>query len=66
MKPTVVRKAAERYGFDLAYRSRPSWETYASVLEFAGRVRRDLADWRPRDMIDLQSFVWVLGSSEYD
>lgn len=66
VKPTVVRKAAERYGFDLRYRSRPSWETYASVLEFASRVKRDLADWRPRDMIDLQSFIWVMGSSEYD
>jgi len=29
-------------------------------------VRRDLRDLRPRDMIDIQSFLWVQGSSEYD
>jgi hypothetical protein len=28
-------------------------------------VRRDLRDLRPRDMIDIQSFLWVQGSDEY-
>ena len=27
---------------------------------------RDQPDLRPRDMIDLQSFIWVMGSDEYD
>ncbi len=40
--------------------------SYASLLEFAEQVRRDTRDLRPRDMIDLQSFIWVLGSDEYD
>ena len=65
LKPTVTRRAAEAYGFEFTYASRPSWDTYASVLAFAGQVRRDLADWKPKDMIDLQSFIWVLGSDEY-
>jgi hypothetical protein len=38
---------------------------YANRLEFAGLVRRDLRDLRPRDMIDIQSFIWVQGSDEY-
>jgi hypothetical protein len=66
VKPTVLRTAAERYGFDLPYRSTPSWETYSSILEFARVVRRDVADLRPRDMIDIQGYLWVLGSAEYD
>jgi hypothetical protein len=66
LKPTVTRVAAERYGFDFDYQPRPRWDTYSSVLDFAKTIRRDLADWRPRDMIDIQSFIWVLGSSEYD
>jgi hypothetical protein len=66
LKPTVLRTAAERYGFDLTYRSTPSWETYSSVLNLARTVRRDLDDLHPRDMIDVQSFLWVLGSAEYD
>ena len=66
LKPNVTREAARAYGFDLHYESRPSWQTYASVLEFAALLRADLADLKPRDMIDLQSFTWVLGSAEYD
>ena len=65
LKPTVTRRAAEAYGFDFRYKSRPSWETYASLLEFAEAIRRDQRDLRPRDMIDLQSFIWVQGSDEY-
>jgi hypothetical protein len=65
MKPLTIRRAAEAYGFDLRYRSTPSWDTYSSVLELAREVRADLADLRPRDQIDVQSFLWVLGSDEY-
>jgi hypothetical protein len=65
LKPTVTRAAAEKYGFDFPYKSRPNWETYAGLLELAGAVRRDLRDLRPRDMIDVQSFLWVQGSDEY-
>src|SRR5688572_24458183 len=64
-KPIVTRRAAKAYGFDLAYSPRPSWAVYASLLEFAENVRRDTRDLGPRDMIDLQSFIWVQGSDEY-
>ena len=66
LKPNVTRAAAREYGFDFEYRSKPNWDTYASLLEFAETVRRDTADLRPRDMIDLQSFIWVQGSDEYE
>jgi len=65
VKPTVTRIAAAEYGYDLAYRSRPDWQTYGAVLELAAIVRADLRDLRPRDMIDIQSFLWVQGSDEY-
>lgn len=65
LKPTVTRIAARRYGFDLRYASRPSWEIYEGLLAFAERIRSDMADLAPRDMIDLQSFMWVQGSEEY-
>jgi hypothetical protein len=66
LKPNVTRTAAARLGLELSYRSRPSWETYASLLALAATVRRALRDMRPRDMIDVQSFLWVVGSAEYD
>jgi hypothetical protein len=65
LKPTVTRLAAERYGVAFDYRSRPNWDSYRSLLTLARTVKRDLAGLRPRDMIDIQSFLWVQGSDEY-
>lgn len=64
-KPTVTREAARRYGAELDYQSRPSWPIYRELLKFVRSVRQDISDLRPRDMIDLQSFLWVQGSDEY-
>lgn len=66
LKPNVTRNAAREYGFEFQYQSRPSWETYANLLEFAAVVRQDQRDLKPRDMIDIQSFIWVQGSDEYE
>ena len=65
LKPNVTRVGAREYGYELEYASRPSWEIYSGLLKFAETVRRDLRDLRPRDMIDIQSFIWVQGSDEY-
>jgi len=66
LKPMVTRRGAAEYGFDFHYQSRPNWRTYVSALELAEQVREDTRDLGPRDMMDLQSFVWVQGSDEYD
>ena len=65
LKPNVTRVAAKAYGFDFQYQSKPNWATYQSLLDFANTVRRDTRDLRPKDMIDLQGFIWVQGSDEY-
>ncbi len=65
VKPNVTRAAGHDYGFPLQYKSRPDWQSYASILDFADQVATDIAALRPRDMIDLQSFIWVQGSAEY-
>jgi hypothetical protein len=65
LKPMVTKKAAEKYGYDFQYRSAPNWNTYASLLDFADTIKKDLASLHPKDMIDLQSFIWVMGSEEY-
>jgi hypothetical protein len=66
LKPMVTRAAAREYGFNFEYQSRPNWDTYSHLLGFARIVSRDLRDLRPRDMIDIQSFLWVQGSDEYE
>ena len=64
-KTNVTRRATEAYGFSFQYEPRPSRITYSSLLQFAKIIRSDLKDLRPRDMIDIQSFIWVMGSDEY-
>lgn len=65
LKPNVTRRAAEACGLPFDYKSRPNWDTYAGLLALARTVRRDVLDLGPRDMIDMQSFLWVQGSDEY-
>ena len=66
LKPMVTKTAAAACGFEFQYRSRPQWESYSDVLAIAHTLREELADLRPRDMIDFQSFLWVQGSDEYE
>lgn len=65
LKPRVTQVAAKKYGYPFLYKSHPNWETYNSIIGFAEKVREDLTDFKPRDYIDLQSFIWVIGSDEY-
>jgi hypothetical protein len=66
LKPNVTRAAARAYCTEFAYQSRPSWPVYDGLLQFAATVQRDMEDLKPRDFIDIQSFLWVQGSDEYD
>jgi hypothetical protein len=65
LKPRVTKIAAEKYAFDFHYTSKPNWETYQHYLGFAEQVGSDLMGMQPKDMIDIQSFLWVMGSEEY-
>jgi len=65
LKPRVTQIAARKYKYEFNYNSKPSWETYKSLLDFAAQIKKDTADLKPKDFIDLQSFIWVLGSEEY-
>ncbi len=65
LKPRVTKIAAEKYAFDFQYTSKPNWETYQNYLAFAEQVGVDTMEWQPKDMIDIQSFLWVMGSDEY-
>lgn len=65
LKPIVTKKAALSYNFDFYYKSEPNWETYQSLLEFCKLIANDNVDLKPKDLIDIQSFIWVMGSLEY-
>ena len=65
LKPQVTKVAAKKYGYDFLYQSKPNWETYKSLLDFGEQVKKDTLTLKPKDFIDLQSFIWVMGSDEY-
>jgi hypothetical protein len=66
LKPKLVKRIAQRYGFDLRYHPRPNAETYEALISFVRWLERELRPWRPRDLIDVQSFLWVTNSDEYE
>ena len=65
LKPNTTKEAARKLGLEFDYKSQPNWATYKSYLEMAALTRKKIRDLRPRDMIDIQSFLWVQGSDEY-
>jgi hypothetical protein len=60
LKPTVTQNAAEISGFAINYRPDLNWLTYTSVLTFAKYLKAELVKLSPRDMIDVQSFMWCI------
>ena len=65
LKPNITKIAAKKYDHPFLYQSKPNWETYEGFLQFAATIERDVAGLQPKDMIDIQSFILVLGSEEY-
>lgn len=61
VKPTPTKAAADAARFDIHYRSHPNSDTYRAVLRFAETLRHQLSDWSPRDLIDIQSFMFRAG-----
>jgi hypothetical protein len=59
IKPEVTKNAANRLGFHLHYEPEPNWRTYEAALRLAAIFRDKLATLKPRDMIDVQSFIYV-------
>lgn len=66
LKPSAMTVAAAELGYDLEYSAKPSFATYDSLLTLANLVREGIADLRPRNFHDLQTFLYVIGSTEYE
>lgn len=66
MKPSAMKLAAEELNYDLEYSSKPSYRTYERLLHLADLTGEGIADLKPADYHDLQTFLWVMGSAEYE
>lgn len=63
VKPTMTQEAASNRGFDIHYSPDVNWNTYKHILVFSEDLFSRLAeseneDLHPKDMIDVQSFMW--------
>lgn len=64
LKPTITRDFAACVGHRFArdYASDLDITVYDSLLDLAARTRAELAPLAPRDGIDVQGFMWVVGA----
>jgi hypothetical protein len=62
LKPTMISTFADRVGhrFAQVYRPELDVEVYEALLDLAADTRTQIADMGPRDMIDVQSFMWTV------
>lgn len=65
IKPENIQKAAAVACFEVNYKPELNWLTYDSVMQFYGYVRKEIADLEPRDMIDVQNFIWCTDPDQY-
>lgn len=65
VKPQITQHASELCGYEINYRPQLNWITYKSVQDFARYLHTALAELKPRDMIDVQSFMWCIAPGKY-
>ena len=66
VKPEVTKHAARVLGIEIGYQPDVTWQGYERVQQLAFSLREKLnAEGReelaPADLIDVQSFIWVIG-----
>jgi hypothetical protein len=68
LKPEVTKEFAARVGHRFAsdYEPRLNLDVYHSLVDLASETEQELADLEPRDRIDVQSFIWVVGDYRED
>jgi hypothetical protein len=65
VKPIITQHAAEVCGFEINYKPLPNWGTYSAVLRLSRYLYDELAALKPRDLIDVQSFMWCVAPGKY-
>jgi hypothetical protein len=65
IKPTNTINAAEVCGYQIHYKAQLNWPTFRSILEFSQYLKTAIAELKPRDMIDVQSFMWCITPGKY-
>ena len=64
LKPEVTKDFAARVGhpFIHAFTADISMPVYDALRDLAARTEQEIIDLKPRDRIDVQSFIWIVGA----
>ena len=62
VKPTITQYSSELCGYEINYKSQLNWLTYKSVLGLSEHIKSEMSELKPRDMIDVQSFMWCIAT----
>ena len=60
IKPTITQNIADITAFNIEYNSKLNWITYKKIQEFANLFKNNISTLNPKDMIDVQSFIWCV------
>ena len=60
VKPTIMQHLSDLCRFEINYKPQLNWLTYKCILDFSNYLLHKLSDLKPRDMIDIQSFMWCI------
>jgi len=60
LKPGPTGDCAERLRFELSYSAKLRWVTYSRLTELSQLLLERLREYGAKDLIDVQSFMWVV------
>ncbi|MBF0340075.1 MAG: hypothetical protein HQL95_03825 [Magnetococcales bacterium] len=60
VKPEGIKKSVQLACYSLVYDSTPSAILYDEILQFSEWLKNQIRQLEPRDMIDVQSFIWYM------
>ena len=60
VKPTIMQHLSDLCRYEINYKPQLNWLTYKRILEFSEHLFNRLSELKPRDMIDIQSFMWCI------
>jgi 5-methylcytosine-specific restriction protein B len=65
MKSSVIDSIMKFFGKESVARgTKITYKTYMEVIDFSNEIAALLEDWKPKDMIDMHSFFWVVANND--
>lgn len=58
VKPEMLKKSIDISKYPISYDPKPTYDLYIEILEFCAWLKSKISILKPRDMIDVHSFMW--------